>query len=1200
MKTKTKIISLLSIVTGMLFASVTTSLAWFTKSNFITTDQDNPIKGSMFTGYFHCGSGTSTDPFVITKPVHWENLVWLHNNVDAFWRSMRKDDESTEARGFDFQIGYDLDGTGVPKVYKFDENGQVFENGQPVYDTTLNLACLDELIPIGSPQYPFVGTMNGNDLTISNFNIVSYDKYHEDALPLEDIGIFGYVGDATVDGSDTGPIHNLYFTHFNIDTSKGSLVKDDSQLYRYHPTHIDPDTKLGDVCTGYIAGHALKALSFTDVYVNDCTIDGKADTSGGQANNFGYFGKIEFSAEGNEIGQGNAYGFELNAEKVYNYLSANYTSGANLSQSPIATYTEKYSGEEKVVYNSDYHVNESKNNLFNDDYQTIHPGTEGISYIEKGIAGWRSTYNLMGKDPDDAYTGPTNYSLSSLGYWEMSNTSRAIDFTAVIPDGNTGNYKLLPTDVKYPGEIDPSTGQPYNQPDYNTALNTYGFNQKYIYYDNSQGWVYNNVHNAEADVKEVNIHIHCENLTFTTDQHLFSKEGNPIDGTQVGQLYVDGQMVNSGTDLLPTNVTYKRNTNWINYGTITYTLNMDYNFKISLARGKHYISYVCGWTNRADYSKFATAYSAYGTRVSYSNGRNFNINNYGEINFAPDGYTSDVSYDSSSKKYTLDLTVGSLSTRENTSVSADAVINFVKPSGTFIATPYHYPETSQTLIYGCTLPKGQPITPTGCEILPKSNKIVFSRDNEPYPSPTSFHFVGGYQLYGKDNEYNTISVSPQSGGDGWKGTYTMVNGGTTDTLVVRGDGTATLNGTNVLYNFDSDAKTVLRFTINRTSVEGDDYSDVYYIEKVPDDIPYSRYVAHYDTPKEVVGDTPHWIGEELEEYTKSETEPGYSRENIDIVGGGIRFGNNFVTFDGEERTTTLMKTLTAEDIGKKWYATSYAANCVVLYVKNVAGVNPLDQIGTVEIDYSWLTTFNELCFKKGYRLGTVVPPFTVRGNSIKIDEISRTADQDINDEQTLLHRNVKLKLRRQSIKNASFCALDANKNIIANYNAEGTQVFPEGRTVNDADIAYFVLCVGIQNPLLGGNVNTRINYIRFNYNADRGAGGSFGRVEFREPPLASDKTVFNFAYRVPEEDYIKVHVTYGSYNDSGEFVDDKRYYLNLYYYCPSDATRKLELFLYLYDDQYEVYLCTDPNNPTAYTRVCQNVNEQVLVESHNF
>lgn len=88
---------------GILIGAISITLTWFAKLNFLNLN----IGGSVLSEYFDSGDGSPEDPFVITRPKHWENLVWLHNNVSNFYQAIKDDNESGEQndKGYCFQVG---------------------------------------------------------------------------------------------------------------------------------------------------------------------------------------------------------------------------------------------------------------------------------------------------------------------------------------------------------------------------------------------------------------------------------------------------------------------------------------------------------------------------------------------------------------------------------------------------------------------------------------------------------------------------------------------------------------------------------------------------------------------------------------------------------------------------------------------------------------------------------------------------------------------------------------------------------------------------------------------------------------------------------------------------------------------------------------------------------------------------------------
>ena len=267
---------LLSIATSMMvFTGV--SFAWF----FNTTADivPNPT-GEVITSYFHCGTGTEEDPYVITRPVHLYNLTRLYEDLDGF----------AEANNH-FQLGYDLDNDGDLECYTYNDHGVYQES----YSDRLNMNYYENFVPIGSEEKPFGGVFDGSDLTIDNLNISGEG--------LSDIGVFGYV-------TEDATIQDLYIDNLDIDVT--GAVAD------AHDAH---DT---NAYVGYIAGHLENANCVTNTYVNNCEITGNSVLT---KNDWGYYGKCDnagtlqdfLAHAGNEDP---AWGGSVNMQKMYDRLYA--------------------------------------------------------------------------------------------------------------------------------------------------------------------------------------------------------------------------------------------------------------------------------------------------------------------------------------------------------------------------------------------------------------------------------------------------------------------------------------------------------------------------------------------------------------------------------------------------------------------------------------------------------------------------------------------------------------------------------------------------------------------------------------------------------------------------------------------------------------------------------------------------------------
>ncbi len=115
--------------------------------------------------YFHCGSGTQDDPYVITRPRHLFNLSRLQS-LGVFG------DKNY------FQLGYQIDS----------EHFGFYKGDTSEYSSVLDMTD-QSIISIGSEATPFYGVFEGNGMIISNLTVKA---------SLEDSGMFGYVASGAI------------------------------------------------------------------------------------------------------------------------------------------------------------------------------------------------------------------------------------------------------------------------------------------------------------------------------------------------------------------------------------------------------------------------------------------------------------------------------------------------------------------------------------------------------------------------------------------------------------------------------------------------------------------------------------------------------------------------------------------------------------------------------------------------------------------------------------------------------------------------------------------------------------------------------------------------------------------------------------------------------------------------------------------
>jgi hypothetical protein len=130
--------------------------------------------------YFHCGTGTEDDPYVITRPRHLFNL----SRLQALGVFSEKNY---------FQLGYDVMGDGTYGFFKDDNSSE--------FSSYLDMSNLSYSInSIGNEATPFYGVFDGKGMEIKNLTV------HCD---LEDSGLFGYV-------ASRGVVENLLLDNVTI------------------------------------------------------------------------------------------------------------------------------------------------------------------------------------------------------------------------------------------------------------------------------------------------------------------------------------------------------------------------------------------------------------------------------------------------------------------------------------------------------------------------------------------------------------------------------------------------------------------------------------------------------------------------------------------------------------------------------------------------------------------------------------------------------------------------------------------------------------------------------------------------------------------------------------------------------------------------------------------------------------------------
>lgn len=369
-----KIATLILGISTTLAVSAGVSFAWLYN---ISADIDMDASGEIVTSYFHCGSGTEDDPYVITRPVHLYNLTRLYEDLNGF----------AEENNY-FQLGYDLDNDGDLEFYSYSDSG-IYQNS---YSNKLNMNYYDAFTPIGSEEKPFGGTFDGSNLIIDKLNI--------SGAGLTDIGVFGYV-------TETATVKDLYVDNLTIDISNAVTTQHDHGTTAY---------------VGYLAGHIDNANSFTNTYINNSRLTGQSCHI---TNDWGYFGRCENSATLDDFithangGQGvePTWGGSVHA---IDYTALGYTLGPKSSGS----YTKEVTGQGgyKMVITASTNANPVSNQVV---YRLRDTSFIPLKFGSDDHAHMKNTGYLVGSN-----VGTGVNASPKISSYKMANIGNALSNTA--------------------------------------------------------------------------------------------------------------------------------------------------------------------------------------------------------------------------------------------------------------------------------------------------------------------------------------------------------------------------------------------------------------------------------------------------------------------------------------------------------------------------------------------------------------------------------------------------------------------------------------------------------------------------------------------------------------------------------------------------------------------------------------------------
>jgi len=364
MKKPRLVLSALIGLVSMCVTALAFSAAWYSRNS---KDVKTEIAGSVLQSYFDkydSGAtgdpGSQTNPFVITTPTHYENLIKLY--TQKIYDPVKKEYVDFSSYEYYFEIGKQFKGSTAYTVYDVDKYGVYHGNTA----TELNLESLGDLEPLGNDLHPFISHIEGHGIIVKNFTV------KPSALPSEaynDIGIFGFV-------NLKARIKHTYWTNFIIDTTGG--------VAGAH-SHSSAFEHASNVRIGYLAGHVKTYENFEECYVNNCRVQ-SPKLSSKQATDYGIYGICERDQSGGGV-EGHSYSYAFDSQIWHQYFNANLDA----------------IGEKELCL---------RNHTLGDGQDVAVPGNTFSQAVTQGGLG---QYTVNGHNCYEDYDG-YDYSLSTAGY----------------------------------------------------------------------------------------------------------------------------------------------------------------------------------------------------------------------------------------------------------------------------------------------------------------------------------------------------------------------------------------------------------------------------------------------------------------------------------------------------------------------------------------------------------------------------------------------------------------------------------------------------------------------------------------------------------------------------------------------------------------------------------------------------------------
>ncbi len=271
----------------VLFASFIPTFSWFNT----TIEFNGGIKGESAGAYFAGGEGTKENPYILTNRRHFYNLSWLQY-LGYFNETTTSDSTETIKKQYYFKVNNDINCEGLA------------------------------LPPIGTTKYPFIGSFDGGNYTISNFTITdTYEKLVSHPHVIEEDGNDYYSsGSAAINYCSIVGTFGVIGSYSNVpsatyDTSIPSL----SNLYLDDVTIA---TKTDNVLVGCFAGYVNSTIDNCGVHYAKFDIEANTTklTSFNNVSEFtliGSYNKEKYSYDQDSSGSGTDYGTSIDLRKLY-------------------------------------------------------------------------------------------------------------------------------------------------------------------------------------------------------------------------------------------------------------------------------------------------------------------------------------------------------------------------------------------------------------------------------------------------------------------------------------------------------------------------------------------------------------------------------------------------------------------------------------------------------------------------------------------------------------------------------------------------------------------------------------------------------------------------------------------------------------------------------------------------------------------